>query len=314
MGTSRRSCLMSKIYKVVTGDSLSKIAAANGITLAELLAKNPQFTRNGRNINFIHLGETVVIPQNPKFNNNVNLTTCTTNCVKNNRKAGKNLSQVKLDRILDDYQITDDTIVDYTPNLGPYPIDIPFVGTRRMTETEANLLNELGKKHGLIGMYQFKEITSNNPNDLGLAYQTANQYYPQTDAVGKLIKGGEDGHNDAFRHTYWNALMTKQFGKDFAEAFATAHEGVPGNPADKEAMDLYNNAQGRRIAHLNPDKTDEELADLVNLAIQQGETVVIDGSGDLKFSNQVAVGDTGSANDPPKNGVTTTPPEWSGSN
>ena len=222
-------------------------------------------------------------------------------------------SQARLKSILDNYQVRDDKIVDYTPNLGPFPIDVPFAGSKRMTETEAKLLDNLGSRKGLLGLKKFRDITSNDPNDLGQAYSTANKYFPQTDAAGKLVRGGEDGHNDAFRHAYWNALMTKNFGEKFAAAFGTAHEGVPGNPADKEAMDLFNNELGRRIATENPNASDEELADLIFKAINNGEAVVIDGGNNLAFSNKVAVGATGTADDPPRNGTLTAPPEGPGS-
>lgn len=211
--------------------------------------------------------------------------------------------------MIDDYQIQDDEMVEWKPNLGPFPIDVPFVGSKRMTRTEADLLDELASDRGLAGLKKFQEITSNDPDDPGLAYATADEYFPRTDQNGNTVAGAEDGHNDAFRHAYWNALMTKHFGEDFAEAFGSAHEGVPGNPADKEAMDLHNNQVGRRIAAENPDASDEELAELVYEAVQNGDTVVIDGNGDLAYSDKVEVGQTGSADDPPADGGEA-PPEY----
>lgn len=66
-----------------------------------------------------------------------------------------------------------------------------------------------------------------------------------------------DGNGDAFRHAYWNALMTKKLsftgryvsvahGSNLAEQFATAHETERTSLAAK--MDLANNASGRKIA------------------------------------------------------------------
>lgn len=214
-----------------------------------------------------------------------------------------------LDQVLRDYQVEDDEIVQYTPNLGPYPVDVPFVGSRQMTATEAELLDELGSRRGLLGLHQFAEITSNDRDDPGLAYATADERFPQEDAAGNFVEGGEDGHNDAFRHAYWNALMTSRFGEEFAASFGTAHEGVPGNPAAKEAMDLYNNELGRRIASENPDASDEELADLVFEAVMDGEAVVIDAAGELAFSDQVEVGATGRATGEPAE-ARITPPKW----
>ncbi|MEZ5585268.1 MAG: hypothetical protein R3F37_23205 [Candidatus Competibacteraceae bacterium] len=111
-----------------------------------------------------------------------------------------------------------------------------------------------------------------------------------------------DGQRDAFRHAYWNALMTDRLGVEFTEAFTTAHEGAPGNPADREAMDLYNNKLGRRIAEDNPNASDEELAQLVYEAVQNGEAIVIDANGELAWSDQVPVWNHGQADDAPDPG------------
>ncbi|MEM9438871.1 MAG: LysM domain-containing protein [Pseudomonadota bacterium] len=212
-----------------------------------------------------------------------------------------------LDQILGNYQVVDDEEVEYTPNLGPFPINIPLVGSRIMTRTEADLLDQLGSRHGILGLREFQNIASNDRDDPGLAYRTADEYFPRMDHAGNPIAGAEDGHNDAFRHTYWNALMTSRFGEDFAGSFATAHEAILGNPADKEAMDLYNNELGRRIATENPDASYEELADLVYGAIINGDAVVIDANGELAFSDDVAVGASGFADDPAVNGVIAMP-------
>lgn len=100
----------------------------------------------------------------------------------------------------------------------------------------------------------------------------------------------KDGHRDAFRHTYWNARLAQEFGRDWAHAFTTAHEGLPNNPAHREAMDLYNNALGIGIGAANPKATPEELSRLVLEAVAQGKTVVIDSGGQLQWSDRVPVG------------------------
>ena len=55
-----------------------------------------------------------------------------------------------------------------------------------------------------------------------------------------------DGRGDAFRHCYWNVLMTKRFGYSKAAEVATRHEayssGLP------KVMDLRNNFIGRAVA------------------------------------------------------------------
>lgn len=54
----------------------------------------------------------------------------------------------------------------------------------------------------------------------------------------------ENGKADAFRHAYWNALDSAEFGPNITKIFTTAHEafscGLP------KTMDLYNNQKGRQ--------------------------------------------------------------------
>jgi hypothetical protein len=197
------------------------------------------------------------------------------------------------EQILRDYQVRDDEMTDWEP-WGPAGW---FTDPIRVTRTEAELLDSLQWRRGLLGLNDFKGIKEQ-------AYSASDDRFDGP--------GGEDGHQDAFRHIYWNALLSRKFGEEFATAFATAHEGVPGNPADREAMDLYNNELGRRIARENPDASDAELQEIIMREIQSGHALVIDRNGELVFSDQVAVGHTGTADDAPVNG-TQVPPEWSGS-
>ncbi|CAG7845080.1 hypothetical protein USB125703_01337 [Pseudoclavibacter triregionum] len=109
---------------------------------------------------------------------------------------------------------------------------------------------------------------------------------------GSQYPGVHMGHGDAMRHAYWNALMTQQYGEDSTKRFTTAHEMKPGNNAQEEAMDLYNNEVGRRIAGEHPDATPEELQTLVEQASANGELLVVDSNGELAWSDQVEQGST----------------------
>ena len=205
-----------------------------------------------------------------------------------------------LDNILQNYQVVDDPggmIENYTPDVVPGPLEAIGVGVwnrltgddvsltldRAITAKEANLLDGLD----VGGLMDLNDATQ-------FARETAR------DRVGT---GLEDGHGDAYRHALWNAVMTRELGEDFTRAFTNAHEGVPGNPADKEAMDLYNNEVGRNIAMQHPDANDQELAELVMDALNDGRLIVIDGNGGLAWSDQVAWGQTGYADDLPAQGV-----------
>lgn len=189
-------------------------------------------------------------------------------------------SRPSLDDVLQNYQVQQDEMVTWSPNW------VPFGPSQTLTKTEAALLDKLQFHRGLMGLQEFKDIRDD-------ALAEAIKRYPAAARV--------DGHGDAFRHAYWNALMTREFGNEFAQQFATAHEGSA-DTSDAEAMDLYNNEVGRRIAMENPDASPQELADLVQDAIENGEMVVIDKKGELAWSNEVAVGQTGRANDPQNDG------------
>lgn len=80
--------------------------------------------------------------------------------------------------------------------------------------------------------------------------------------------------------------MAQRFGEEWTRKFATAHERRPGEPAPREAMDLYNNEIGRQIGMTNPNASSEELADLVQATVDNGDTVIVtkDGAG-VTWSN-----------------------------
>jgi hypothetical protein len=159
---------------------------------------------------------------------------------------------------------------------------------------EAALLEELGPRE-LFEMLNAKET----------AVAKADHFYPWEKVVDPGY-GQNDGHNDAFRHTYWNALMSSQFGEEFTTAYATAHEAIPGNPSTREAMDLFNNELGRSIAADHPDASDTELAQWVLSAVKNGEALVIDAAGNLAWSNSVGLHQHGIAtafNPAPREGV-----------
>lgn len=183
----------------------------------------------------------------------------------------------EMDRILRDYQREDDEMTTFR-----------FLWKSKVvTKSEAEMLDELNP-------FELRDLDG-LAND---AFDEADERFP-SDADAKR----NDDHNDAFRHAYWNALMTERFGEDWARDFGTAHEGVPGNEPEREAMDLYNNEVGRRIARDNPDASPEELAQLVEDAVRRGEMVVIDENGNLAPSNTVPEGETGHPKPVPDPGV-----------
>ena len=78
--------------------------------------------------------------------------------------------------------------------------------------------------------------------------------------------------------------MTKRFGQDWAGEFTSAHEGYHGNPGPAEAMDLYNNEVGRRIAVENPSASEKDLAGLIEQAVRDGNLTTIGEDKKLRWS------------------------------
>ncbi len=195
-----------------------------------------------------------------------------------------------LEEILEQYQVSDDPDGIEEEWEPPWPLSI-FTEPKRITAGEARMLAELNPLE-LRDMNQMKEAAEAEAAE---RFRTAHT---------------GDNHLDAFRHAYWNALMTQRFGEDWTREFATAHERLPGNFASSEAMDLWNNEVGRRIAAANPNASPEQLADMVEQAVKNGETVVVrpDGQGVI-WSDQIPVGGpTGNpSSSPPVAGQAPTP-------
>jgi hypothetical protein len=185
----------------------------------------------------------------------------------------------RLAEILKEYQVGED------PG-GTHEIDFPAwvdkiagkeIPNQELTATEIRML--LTSPMKVKDVFDIKERAS----------AEAVSRFPPPDGVREI-----DNQTDAFRHAYANALMTQKFGEEWTRKFATAHEGRENNYASSEAMDLYNNEIGRQIAVQNPNASPEELADLVQQAVNDGDTVVIrsDGQG-LQWSNSIAPVETG---------------------
>lgn len=210
------------------------------------------------------------------------------------RAQRRTLARQTPQEILEQYQVAEDETVEWSPSaFGLLPI--PFAPSRTITRTEGRMLDALIRARGLMGLSDFKDIADE-------AFAEAERQFPDPATMPSYVPAGRerewrgnDGHRDAFRHCYWNARLTAEYGATWTRQFTTAHEGLPANTAAREAMDLYNNEVGRAIAVANPDADAAELARLVRQAVDAGRTVVVNRSGDLAFSNTVAVWDHGLA-------------------
>ncbi|MBN7811052.1 hypothetical protein J0A68_08800 [Algoriphagus sp. H41] len=104
-------------------------------------------------------------------------------------------------------------------------------------------------------------------------------YLNMIEAESKTIETfGINGWNDcsdAFRHAYWNALMTRSNGVASAALFGTAHECVVSNPNLENQMDLHNNNIGRTIASNNPSLSNSDIVGQILNSITNGELRII---------------------------------------
>lgn len=202
-------------------------------------------------------------------------------------------SRPDLRTVREQYQVPDDEVIRYRPRAFG-AVDVPFTEELEVsvTKTEGRLLDEMTFDRGMLGLNTFHSIYKD-------AFSRAEAQYPTNPLPAGVPEAkarewqGNDGHRDAFRHTFWSARLAQEYGADWARAFTTAHEGLPGNPANREAMDLYNNSIGIRIGAEHPDASPGELAALVREAVTQGKSVVIDSTGDLNWSDRVPVGQHG---------------------
>lgn len=204
------------------------------------------------------------------------------------------------------YQVAEERSERWSPKLfGAIPVG-EIGGSRTLTVTEGKLLDRLTFDRGIVGLQRFRGIADDafatadarvpplRTSAIPAAVETKIQALPAADQ--QRVRDAwprNDGHNDAFRHAYWNARLTAEFGESWTREFTTAHEGSNPGSSTREAMDLYNNEIGRRIATEHPGASPAELADHVRAALDGGELVVIDRSGHLTWSNTVANGDHG---------------------
>lgn len=212
------------------------------------------------------------------------------------------------------YQVADDRVADWSPKLFGVIGLGGLGGTQNLTVREGRLLDNLTRDRGIAGLSEFRNIRDEafaeadrrEPPPAGpipaAVEARIRDLPPRAQVEARALWPTNDGHNDAFRHAFWNARLASEFGTEWTAQFATAHEARPGNPSMREAMDLYNNEVGRRIATDNPGASPARLADLVQQAVRNGDLVVVDRSGRLAWSNAVAVGHHGISPSAPAQG------------
>ncbi|WP_216915007.1 DUF6973 domain-containing protein [Nocardia noduli] len=145
------------------------------------------------------------------------------------------------------------------------------IQVKEVTVSEAAMLNKLSAWEQ-YRVYMISEEASSR----------AEQLFPSAD------NNYQDNHADAFRHAYWNAMLTEEFGEEWTKEYTTKHEGREDNRSTREAMDLYNNELGRRIATENPGGS---MSQKIIDAFNNGDGVLIDKDGNLARPKEVRFGE-----------------------
>lgn len=222
------------------------------------------------------------------------------------RQTHRALARLTPQEVLEQYQVNEDETIEWSPSVFGL-IPIPFAPSRTVTRTEGRMLDALIRSRGLVGLSDFKDVADD-------AFAEAERQFPDPATIPAYVPAGRerewkgnDGHRDAFRHCFWNARLTREYGATWTRQFTTAHEALPANTAAREAMDLYNNEVGRSIAVAHADADRDELARFVRAAVDSGRTVVVDRAGNLAFSNTVTVWDHGLAPSGSRAGVLAVP-------
>ncbi len=99
-----------------------------------------------------------------------------------------------------------------------------------------------------VQLNEYEEALFNSNPFYGLYSLTCGK--TAMDTTWALYEDDWEYHNDnadAFRHSFWNALMTHYTSEEWAEDWANAHEEGTPNPPLETSMDLYNNSKGRDI-------------------------------------------------------------------
>ena len=85
-----------------------------------------------------------------------------------------------------------------------------------------------------------------------------------------------NGKADAYRHAFWNARDTADFGTFITKLFTDAHEWNSCNHPKESEMDFFNNAQGRVIGHgYNILTSDSTISNSIITAIYSGSLLYL---------------------------------------
>jgi RHS repeat-associated protein len=121
---------------------------------------------------------------------------------------------------------------------------------------------------------QEKTFVSNNPYKAYKMY--SNQETAVTMSRGKYPDtDGRGTKRDAYRHAMWQALNVQSVGEEATREMANAHEYRDGQTLNDLIMDIHNNEVGIEIGRNNPNASPDELSQIIQNRISNGDMIVI---------------------------------------
>ncbi|WP_225412036.1 DUF6973 domain-containing protein [Stigmatella hybrida] len=164
---------------------------------------------------------------------------------------------------LDEYAMAYDAVLNQNPTIDPDSNKFARLVLERIKTTSSQ------SSPNVVGM-QVNQLLRLTIAEWLLVARNPGNARKTEEAVSKAgIRAGVEfdretllnGKGDAFRHAYWNVLMAKCCGLQWAQDFATAHESAETN--DESAMDLNNNQVGRSIYSSDPGASDDKHVQLI---------------------------------------------------
>lgn len=159
----------------------------------------------------------------------------------------------------------------------------------RMAELDAlNLPEPIQPRGSSYGDYLSKAgefaacVLAVGPIDTATAKSDADKATAAAQSSG--YSGAHNGKQDAFRHAYWNVLMTRDIGAGQAKEVADIHEEYNPGPSIEHNMDDFNNMRGRN-AYTGSVTSDSGLVTVIKSKVNSGDLLYIK-NGILVYTNE----------------------------
>ena len=180
-------------------------------------------------------------------------------------------------------------VVQQTPKISRTSSQTDLKASNKNTSSNQTQINQAPPQISRAGWGEMWDaLWGVGPIDSYKANSAATRAFKAAKSTG--LPGPHNGPQDAFRHCYWNCLMTGEIGKSQAKTIADNHEKHGSGPANENSMDKYNNAEGRACGGSSCDSCCQSKLD-------GGKLQVLDSSGNIIPSSKTSR--TGSTKEDP---------------